>query len=335
MTASPLRRAVPAFRTQLDARWARLLGPRRLAEREMRRRVGNPRTFGEKLRYKMIHDRRPLLTTLADKYAVRGFVADHLGPDLFPPLLWVGRRANCVPWAALPREYAIKVNHGSGGIILVDEQADPSYELPAVGSKVGWVRLMVHPDAADPARMADLLRHWLTLDYSWREGLRFVEPCYRGIKRRILVEELLRDESGELPAVLRFWVLHGELMMIRRGPVATKITAEGTQLFDAHGDALGMSADWQPVPFSTKALDGAGRLPVPEVVPPPPKQLARMVEAAQTIGRAVGDFIRVDFFDLGERFLISELTNYPKAGKVKISPGYYDAYFASRWHQDY
>lgn len=319
----------------MDPRWARLLGPRRLLERELLRQVRNPRTFGQKLRYKMMYDRRPLLTTLADKYAVRGFVAEHLGPGLFPPLLWVGTRASQIPWATLPREYAIKVNHGSGGIIIVDEKADPSYKLPAVGSKVGWVRLLVHPDAADPERMADLLRHWLTLDYSWQEGSRFVEPCYRGIKRRILVEELLRDEAGELPPVFRFWMLHGELMMIRRGPVAVKATAEGSQLFAAHGDALGMSADWQPVPFSTKELDASGRMPAPEVVPPPPKQLARMLEVAQAIAGLVGDFIRVDFFDLGERFFISELTNYPKAGKVKISPGYYDAYFGSRWRQDY
>ena len=45
-----------------------------------------PVTFTQKLLWKMVKDRRPLLTTFADKIAVRDYVAHAIGPEVLPQL---------------------------------------------------------------------------------------------------------------------------------------------------------------------------------------------------------------------------------------------------------
>ena len=41
----------------------------------------HPRNFNEKLNWMKLHDRNPLYTTMADKYAVKQFVSERLGPE--------------------------------------------------------------------------------------------------------------------------------------------------------------------------------------------------------------------------------------------------------------
>ena len=47
-------------------------------------RTRNPRTFRDKVRYKMLRDHRALVVTFADKAAVRGYVAAVVGERYLP-----------------------------------------------------------------------------------------------------------------------------------------------------------------------------------------------------------------------------------------------------------
>jgi len=42
------------------------------------------------------------------------------------------------------------------------------------------------------------------------------------------------------------------------------------------------------------------------------------------------DFVRVDFYDLGDQFALSELTHYPAAG-IKRMPREIDRYLGDLW----
>lgn len=48
-----------------------------------------PRTFNEKVRFKMTSDRRPLLAMLCDKVATREYVASVVGPGVLTELYLV------------------------------------------------------------------------------------------------------------------------------------------------------------------------------------------------------------------------------------------------------
>jgi hypothetical protein len=61
-----------------------------------------PGTLNEKILYRILFDRRPILRRLADKAAVRAYVEARLGTGVLPKLYWLGRRPGEIPFEALP-----------------------------------------------------------------------------------------------------------------------------------------------------------------------------------------------------------------------------------------
>ena len=72
----------------------------------------HPKTFNEKVAWRILHDRNPLIPLTLDKIAVREWVADRVGPDLLVPLLGCWNRAADIPWESLPSSFALKASHG-------------------------------------------------------------------------------------------------------------------------------------------------------------------------------------------------------------------------------
>src|SRR5574338_722243 len=76
--------------------------------------LANPRTFTEKLFWRMITWNRGDMPTrfrpLADKYAVRAYVAKTVGEKYLIKLLWQGSDPRTIPFELLPAEYVIKPN---------------------------------------------------------------------------------------------------------------------------------------------------------------------------------------------------------------------------------
>src|ERR1700761_4920905 len=93
------------------ARWMRLLRTRR------------PASFNDKVRYKMLRDRRPILVTWADKAAMRRYVAQTVGAAYLPPLFLELDSATDLRHADLPESYVLKPTHGSGACVIVDVDA--------------------------------------------------------------------------------------------------------------------------------------------------------------------------------------------------------------------
>lgn len=47
----------------------------------------HPKGFSEKMMWLKLHDRKPIYTTLVDKYAVRRYIAEKIGDEYLIPLL--------------------------------------------------------------------------------------------------------------------------------------------------------------------------------------------------------------------------------------------------------
>ena len=84
----------------------------------------DPKTFSEKLQWLKLYDRDSLYTTLVDKYAVRGYVADKIGEEHLIPLVggpWAS--AEEIDFDALPEQFVLKCNHNSGGVIICRDKS--------------------------------------------------------------------------------------------------------------------------------------------------------------------------------------------------------------------
>jgi hypothetical protein len=139
-----------------------------------------PGTLNEKILYRILFDRRPILRRLADKAAVRPYVEARLGPGALPKLYWLGKRPGEIPFAALPERFVVKPTHGSG-----------------------WVRIVRDKATLDRRALVAQCERWL--QQSYYEITR--EWVYRGIAPEILVEELIEDgNSGPVPNDYRLFV---------------------------------------------------------------------------------------------------------------------------------
>ncbi|HLJ59911.1 MAG TPA: ATP-grasp fold amidoligase family protein [bacterium] len=147
----------------------------------------SPKTFSEKVLYRLIFDRRPLLITLQDKYAVRDYVRDRIGEHMLPRLYWVTKTPADIPFDDLPDKFVVKATHGSG-----------------------WVHLVPDKARLDRRDLLDRCTCWLRWNYYNYAR----EWAYKHIEPRIIVEEFISDGRGPAPVDYKFYVFGGKVHLI-------------------------------------------------------------------------------------------------------------------------
>jgi TupA-like ATPgrasp len=268
-----------------------------------------PVTVNQKIRWKMLKDRNPLLTTLADKVAARAYIAERVGPEVLTECYAVVEDPGDLDFDSLPREYVIKASHGSGGAWFVTEQAPTGGMLPTKT----WDWSVTHPDETDREQLVAAARSWLASNWG-REAL---EWCYLHIPPRLLVEEFLPWTDGG-PIELKCWTFHGKVRMIR---------LVNRKFADLRLDAL--SPEWEHLDVLSDDT------PALERPPERPESLDRVIEIAERLADGL-DFLRVDTYDVGGgRIVCGELTNYPNAGYMQWKPASFDAELGAWWRLDY
>jgi hypothetical protein len=69
-----------------------------------------PKTFHQKLVYKIVFARRPLLATFADKLAAWEYVREKIGWNVLVKLLVVADRPEEIKFEQLPAQFVLKAN---------------------------------------------------------------------------------------------------------------------------------------------------------------------------------------------------------------------------------
>lgn len=88
----------------------------------------NPKTLSEKLQWLKLYDRKWEYVTIADKYAVKEFVAERVGEEHIIPTLKVWDRAEDIDIAELPEKFILKTTHDSGGFIICKDKSSFNLE---------------------------------------------------------------------------------------------------------------------------------------------------------------------------------------------------------------
>jgi hypothetical protein len=167
-------------------------------------RTRHPRTFTEKVRYKMLRDHRPLVVTFADKAAVREHVAAVVGEAYLPALHLLLDDPDLLLEVELPPACVVKPTHGSGVAVLISPAAPADARLPDV--RDSWGYSQVRSEHASPEHLAALAQSWVAQLYGQGPNREWV---YGHVPRRILVEELLAGSDGDVPDDYKFFVYHG------------------------------------------------------------------------------------------------------------------------------
>lgn len=189
--------------------------------------IQDPQSFNEKVVYKKLFDRNPLLPITADKYSVRDYVKRVLGEEeggsILVPLLYSTEEPDTVPFESLKGSYIIKASHSSGRNIIVRE-----------GEKV------------DRAGVVSQCKKWLQETF----GVRKMEWAYSQIKPRILVEKLLISNEGEVPVDYKFYIFGGKCEMVHVD--YDRFTHHTRSLYDPDWNHLGVRLKFPLGPVTPK-----------------------------------------------------------------------------------
>lgn len=144
----------------------------------------NPQTFNEKLQWLKLYDRRPEYTTMVDKYRAKEYVASIIGEAYIIPTLGVWKSFDEIDFDALPNQFVLKCNHGSGDAVICKDKG--TFDMESARKKL--------TDA-------------LNTDYY----LISREWPYKNVDRLILAEQYLEDSETHDARDYKFFCFDGEV----------------------------------------------------------------------------------------------------------------------------
>jgi hypothetical protein len=171
--------------------WFAAIGRIRRAYRTAHRRrcrLLRPRRYTDKVQWRKLFDLDPRFAILSDKIAVREFIAQRVGVELLPPLLWAGDDPDAVPLETMERPFIVKGTHASGHVLRVHV-----------------------PDSVDVDAARDLFRYWLQHNHA----ALYDEPSYGFVKPGLMIERLLQCRDGTAPIERKVWVFHGRVQLVQ------------------------------------------------------------------------------------------------------------------------
>ena len=241
----------------------------------------NPQTYNEKLQWLKLYYRRPDYTMMADKLAVRPYIAEKIGEEHLVPLLGVWESADDIDFDALPEQFVLKCNHNSGlGLCICKDKS--TLNIKKVRSELE----------------KGLKQDFFTVSREWQ---------YKDIPHRILAEKYLKDEKqNEKSGIINYKVtcFNGEPKYIY---VSSNI--EGKK-----NDRLSLlTPEWENAPFTHK------RYKPFDTLPPKPLNYDKMLEYSRILSETI-PCLRVDFYEVGGQLYFSELTFNTAGGFTQYSP---------------
>lgn len=146
--------------------------------------LDNPQTFNEKLQWLKIHDRKPIYTTMVDKYEAKKYVAKLIGEEYIIPTLGVWDNFNDICFDTLPNQFVLKCTHDSGGLVICRDKS--KLDIKNIREKIN----------------KSLKRNYY---YSGREW------PYKNVKPRIIAEEYMEDDKTKELQDYKFFCFDGHV----------------------------------------------------------------------------------------------------------------------------
>ena len=271
-----------------------VLGERRMEELGFWRVLGykpnfdNPTTINEKLCWLKLHDHRDFCTMAVDKYRVRDYIAENFGTDILVPL--VGKLDS---WRDIRRE------------VFPDY---PTIIKCNSGSKT-W-QIIRDPDTVDYDELRNRAHIWMGLNYYYKQR----EWGYKNVKPCLIIEKLLTMPDGKVPEDVKLHFFNGKCGMVYK-------------VIDREGENYRafFTPEWELLPFQYVSRENRKET-TPTVNEPRPQCLDDMIAIGTEIAKNF-KYVRVDFYDMGDKFYFSEITLLHGAG--------YNAFYPSEYGDKY
>ncbi len=245
----------------------------------------NPTRFTEKLQWIKLYYRLPLLTTLVDKDKVKPYVANKIGEEHIIKTIGLWNRFEDINFDALPQKFVLKTTNGGGGTNVV---------------------ICRGKDKLDRDKAKRTIEKSLKQDIY--KNLR--EWPYKNVSHRIICEEYMEDDSGELRDY-KFFCFNGvpKVMLI----ASNRYTAHNFNYYDMNFNKL---------PITSVAGSQSGE----ELKKPDTFEEMKALASKLSNGFP---HVRVDLYSCEGKVYFGELTFFDSSGYDNMSSDEWDLKFGS------
>lgn len=230
-----------------------------------------PRTFNEKLQWLKLYDRKPEYTKMVDKYEAKKYVANIIGKKYIIPTLGVWDKFEDIDFTKLPNQFVLKPTHASGNVFICKNK-----------------------DEIDYKKLKKTVQKWLKRNYY----LVHREWPYKNVKPRIIAEEYMEDQIGEL-IDYKVYAFNGQCDYV----MVCFDRIKGKTKFIYYDRKWNIKKE-----FSKDGIKYGDTIKIEK-----PKNLDKMFEFAEILSKNI-PFVRVDFYESNGNLYFGELTFYPSAG---------------------
>lgn len=230
----------------------------------------NPKRFTEKLQWLKLYNRRPEYTKMVDKYEVKNYVSERLGSEYIIPTLGVWDNFSDIDFDKLPDKFVLKTTHGGGsnGIVICKDK-----------SKFDKEDAKLKIDLSFKIDIYKIFREW----------------PYKDVSKRIIAEQYMEDDSGELRDY-KFYCFNGDpkVMLL----ASNRFTNHNFNYFDMNFQKLAITSK-----------DGGNSNEDFAV----PEKFKEMKEVAKKLSAGL-PHVRVDLYSCNHRVFFGELTFFDSSG---------------------
>lgn len=246
----------------------------------------NPETYNEKLQWLKLHNRKPEYVMMVDKYDVKQYIASIIGNQYVIPTFAVYDKVDEIDLKNLPSQFVLKCTHDSGGIVICKDKSEFDSNLAFKKLRKG------------------LKRNYYVLNREWP---------YKKVKPRIIAEQYMEDETGELRDY-KFFCFDGEVKALFIASDRSKQDEETKfDFFDA---------DFNHLPI----INGH---PNADIIPQKPVGYEEMKILASKLSKGI-PHVRIDFYDIKGRIYFGEITFFHWSGMKPFEPIEWD-YIFGKW----
>jgi len=221
---------------------------------------------------------------MVDKVAVKDFVASIIGREYIIPTIAVYNKAEDIDFCALPEKFVLKCSHDSGSVIVCHDKAH-----------------------FDVAKAREVLSRKLRHSYY----LYGREYPYKNVRRRILVETCVEDESGSGLLDYKFLCYNGKC----RNLYVCTGRGNNEPCFDY------FDREWNHLPFECHGTNAT-------TCPSRPRNLEAMIDVAERVaGEIKSPFVRIDLYNVNGKIYFGEITFFSFNGMEPFKPRKWDYIF--------
>lgn len=247
----------------------------------------NPSTFNEKLQWLKLYNRKPEYTRMVDKSEAKIVAENILGKGYVIPTLGVWDKFEDIDFSSLPDRFVLKTTNGGGGggVIICRDKT----KLNSVSAA----------EQLNSSLKANIYRH-------------LKEWPYKNVKPRILAEQFMVDESGELRDY-KFYCFNGE----------PKVFLVASERFSGHRTYFDyFDMEGNHLPFTQGGTNNP-------VTPALPSTFEEMKQVAKKLSHGL-PHVRIDLYSVDKKVYFGEFTFFDSSGFETFSPQEWDDIFG-KW----